>query len=155
MKILGAVLVSLIGLQQAFAGAAQTHLSCKEVDGKISLSGDVPGDSDEFDLTLKMGDKQSRIYSTKMCNPQGCTNEENGTVAIVEALNKGVYTMKASRHGEALADVQLYALPKTVKVKKLTNGQTSNFGGVLRVYDQAFGTEPRTFNVLCTTEYSI
>ena len=155
MKVLAALFITTLGIQSALAGSAQTHLNCREIDDKISLSGDIPGDSNDFDLSLKKGKQVSRIYSVTICNPQGCNTEANGKISVVEALNKGVYTVKAHREGESLANVDLYALPKTVRLKNKPNGQSSRFGGVLKVYDQALGSETEKYNVLCETEYAI
>jgi|GEM_PF-6762463 len=154
MKKIAALFIATLTLQSAVAGSAQTHISCKELDDKISLSGDI-GDSNNFDLSLKQEDNVSRIYAVTMCNPNGCSTEENGRVTVVENLPKGVYTLKADRDGESISDVELYALPKTVRVKSRPHGMKYQFGGVLNVYDQALGKKRQRYNVLCTTEYAI
>jgi hypothetical protein len=155
MKALLLSTLVLISFQAAHAGSAQTILSCKSVEGDLSLKGYVPGDSAEYDITLKYGKNESRLYSITNCNLTGCTVDENGSLSVVEALKKGVYTVSASRGGETVSDIKLYALPKTVVIKNISNGTHSSFGGVLTIYDQALGLGWTQKNILCTTDYAI
>ncbi len=137
----------------AFAGASNTIVKCQSADGKVALEGDVPGDFAEFSLSGKFGSGPMgvlEIYSRT--NQSTGKTEGDGHVGVVEELEEGVFTIDA-KDSEGMKSIQLYALPKTVKLKKAGSTRLSSFVGKLSISSENGGVDRVT--VKCTTDKSI
>lgn len=148
-------LIALFMSTYAFAGATNTKLSCASADGKITMDGEVPGDFSEFDLTVKIknetGVEKLRLFSK--IDQETSLLVENGRVAVVEDLEKGVFTVRAEGiNQKSYGVISLYAIPKTVKVQDKNGAIQSAFTGHLTVYTKVSTEEE---DVTCSTKYAL
>lgn len=153
-SLIATALVSLLFSTQAFAGASNTILDCKSADGKVSLNGDVPGDFAEFNLSAKMfgNNPMGNVEIYSRTNQQTGKTETNGDAGVVDALEQSVFTI-AAKDSDAMMTIQLYAIPKTVKVKSAGSTHLSSFIGKLTISSEN-GSVDR-ISVKCTTDKSI
>ncbi len=88
------------------AGASNAELSCVATNTSgsgITLKGDIPGDTAEFNLTLT-NRHGARVWS-----------DADGSAHSVIAFSKGVFTLTLQFNDGA--ELVLYAIPNTVKAK--------------------------------------
>lgn len=100
--VVGCAISLLPGI--VLAGASDATLECNTKSGKggITLSGSIPGDFDEFELRLKSA---NGVFDM---------DDNNGTINVITAFDKGVFTIAVSLK-EDTRNLLLYAIPKTVK----------------------------------------
>lgn len=140
---------------QAFAGASNVVLACKSADGKVKLSGYVPGDFAEFQLKAEIagnnGSQSVELFSR--INQTTGQTEENGRIVLIEDLANAVYTLQADDKGnEEMVRIALYALPKSVKYHRNNGTYSAAFTGKLTVSSENGGTDSK---VACSLDYSI
>jgi hypothetical protein len=158
MKMKSMIVTMALGLvmsSQAFAGASNNFIECANADGSVKLVGDVPGDFAEFTLKATVKSKNGGITPSielySRTNQQTGQNEANGRVAVVDALEDGVFTVRAeSTEGAEL--IQLFAYPSTVRLKKHGRPRLSQFRAKLTLSSEN-GMEDVV--VRCKTDYSI
>ena len=143
----------------AFAGAAPAVLTCKSVG--VTLSGQIPGDYEIFDLKLKRG-KEEREFKDlnaidRDLDPEiRAKLEDSGVIAkdrvitVVEDFKRGVFTM-ALRRGSAY-DLRLYALPSTIRARFSPNSTKAAFEAMLLEGDTGYSKPVR---MRCTYDHSI
>jgi len=126
MKLIPALtVIALLASTSAFAGAANAELKCQSADGLV-IEGSVPGDFAEFDVTVSKNGQSARLFST--LNQSSSETEENATLTVVESTADGVWTLSSYLNGEnTYGYLQMFALPKTVKYKRLANGYSAKF----------------------------
>ncbi|AKP92388.1 MULTISPECIES: hypothetical protein [Achromobacter] len=92
----------------AHAGSAPAELSCVSESGKVALRGTIPSpSSEELSLTLTYG------------NAKQAFDSGDDPAYVVSDFPLGVFTLVAPDDTWPLT---LYALPATVAVKKVANG---------------------------------
>lgn len=141
---------------QAFAGAWNQQIECTNKSGSIKLSGNVPGDIDEFTLnvTVKSPPHINSKFTPSMelysrTNQTTEKQEKNGNVAVVEDLDQKVFTVKAvDLYEQGL--IELYAYPNSLKIRKGGRGSSTSFLGHLTVSNEN-GMEKAV--VFCETHY--
>ena len=126
----------------AFAGSAQADINCKS-DG-LTLKGNIPGDSADFDVTIRQAGKSSRFYN----------GNSNGTV--VQSLKDGVYTIVTHPPVEptSIAFIEMFAIPKTVVFKSVSSGYTATFSAKLSFTHFNTG-DIVDKTIRCTMKYSL
>ena len=146
------------------AGAAPAVLTCKSVarsGGVITLSGEIPGDYEIFDIKVKKGNVVSEIKSMNAIDRDldpdlRAKLEEKGVIAtdrvftVVEDLTRGVFTM-ALRRGESY-ELRLYALPSTIRTRLTPNSKKAAFEAMLLEGEFGHGKPVR---MRCTYDHSI
>ena len=120
-----ASLALLASTSSAFAGAANAELKCQSASG-LTIEGSVPGDFAEFDLTVSKNGQSARLFSG--INQGDGETEESATLAVIESLTDGVWTLSSVLKGEdTYGYLQLFALPKTLKHRRIPNGYSAKF----------------------------
>lgn len=150
------ILVLSLVSSQAFAGAWNNQIECSNKSGSITLSGNVPGDIDEFSLKVVVKSK-AKVNSkfTPSMELYSRTNQETGktekiaTVAVVEDLQQKIFTVKAIDTNE-MSLIELYAYPGSLRIEKGGRGSKTRFLGKLTVSNEN-GMEVAT--VSCKTQY--
>lgn len=138
MKKFIAVIIAVAGIQftdMATAGTAQLNLSCKSASGETTISGFARGEG--FDLKIDINGKTLRYVDT--CIDPSCSKtEKKGSLYVVEALNKGVFTIYFTDSPQDGGRIMgyFYALPETVKYTKTSRGYKARYKAL---YD---GTDP-------------
>ena len=149
---------------RASAGAAPAVLTCKSVPGAgggISLSGEIPGDYETFDLKIKKGKEQREIKSLdtidRDLDPQKRAKlEEDGVIAkdrvitVVEDFKRGVFTMVLRRADSY--ELRLYALPPTIRSRISPNSTKATFEAIMLEGDIGASKPVR---MRCTYDHSI
>jgi hypothetical protein len=133
----------------ASAGSSQTEIRCASKDGKISLVGTVPPDDDlSIDLQLRNGQRRFHLLSEN--------ENSTRTMRVVENWSAGVYVLIVDGTPANDAYLTLYALPKTVRLKRIHNGIDATWDGILRLGGDVIAPEylPDIF-VRCSTHYAI
>src|SRR5262245_54273536 len=120
------ILLSLVTLSApAFAGAANATLKCQSQDG-LKIEGSVPGDFDEFNLTLSKGAAKAEFFSILGALESEVT--ANARISIVQSLQEGVWTLRSNKLDANSFDfVEAYAVPKTLKYKATPEGYRASF----------------------------
>ncbi|MGE3680733.1 MAG: hypothetical protein AB7G93_03330 [Bdellovibrionales bacterium] len=147
--------VVLAASQQALAGATNTQLKCQSGNGKVELSGHVPGDFAEFHLTatVKGNNGTEKIELLSEVDQESRQLVRNARLTIIEDLENRVYALQAEDlHEENIGLIRLYAIPKTVKVTKSGLTTRSSFQAKLSVSSENGGAEEV---VSCTTIYEL
>lgn len=153
ISMVSVVCMAMMASTAAFAGAANADLSCRSSDG-VTVSGNVPGDFAEFDMTVQQGSKSARLFS--VTNQSSGQTEENATISTVQDLRNGVWTLVSNRMVPgAYGYVQLYALPKTMKFQTVPNGYNASFTAKLRFNLKDIADSSVDKTVSCTLEYGI
>jgi hypothetical protein len=149
---------------RASAGAAPAVLTCKSVagaGGAITLSGDIPGDYETFDLKIKKGKTQREIKSLdtidRDLDPQlRAKLEEDGVIAndrmitVVEDFKRGVFTL-VLRKADSY-ELRLYALPPTIRARISPNSTKATFEAIMLEGD--IGAN-KPVKMRCTYDHSI
>jgi len=142
-------LATLLLASQAHAGAANTELNCKSAKGDLTLSGHVPGDFAEFQLTAVIQDERGK-HTINLYSEIG---RENARISVVEDLENGVYTLfSEDLNHESIGTIQLYALPKTVKYVSKGIEQRASFKAKIWLSGEKVF---KSTDVTCTTFYSL
>lgn len=135
------------------AGAANALLECRSTDG-VTIKGEVPGDFAEFDMSIQKGDKTARLFS--VLNQRTGQLESNATIAIVQDLKNGVWTLVSEQTAKAIyGHLELYALPKSVKFHRRSNGYQATFKGKLSADLPDLQAPMRQKSVSCSLNYEI
>ena len=130
----------LLNSSQALAGSRDADINCRSADG-LTLTGSVPGDSADFDVTIRQGRNSARVYSG------------NGNATVVQSLKDGVYTISIIRTS-SYGSIEMFAVPKTVVFKSVSSGYTATFPANLSF--RHFGSgDIVDKTVRCTMKYSI
>lgn len=147
-----ATLSASIGLSTtAHAGATNIVLDCRTVDGKVALSGDVPGDIADFSLEGRL--QKTTVKLKSAWDPNSNERPEAGRVTVVQDFDHGVFTVQAESTGsKGYAMIQLYAFPKSVKKQLLPYGYEAHFNGQMSVND---GRDSEDAKVSCKALYSL
>lgn len=135
---------------QAFAGASNADINCRSADG-LTLTGNIPGDFAEFDVTIRRGGKSSRVY--RLTNQQTGQSEGNANATVVQSLKDGVYSIMINRESPSYGHIEMFAIPKTVVFKNVSNVSTATFSAKLSF--RLFGADIEDKTVRCTMKYSI
>ena len=120
-----AIMASVIGIVwtgAAWAGSGPAKLSCEAKQGEkatVSLTGLVPDSEETLEITLSDGTSSIRM------------TDEDADAYRIEALEQGVYSIIIKRK-QVYGEVSLYALPKTIKVKKGPHSTHATFDAVMR-----------------------
>ena len=133
----------------ASAGSSQTEIRCASKDGKISLVGTVPPD-DELSIDLQLRNGQRRFHLV--------SENENLTriMRVVENWSAGVYVLIVDATPAGGAYLTLYALPKTVRLKRIRDGVETTWDGILRLGGDLITPEYiPDISVRCSTRYAI
>ena len=146
----------------ASAGSAPAVLTCKSVGaGRVTtLTGEIPGDYEIFNLKIKKGKEEYEIKSLgavdRDLDPEVRAKlEADGVIAkdrvitVVEDFKRGVFTM-ALRRGENY-DLRLYALPSTIRARISDNSTKASFDAFLLEGD----AYPKPIKMRCTYDHSI
>jgi hypothetical protein len=103
--------LSLAGI--VLAGSANATLECRSQDG-VTLTGDIPGDFMEFNLSLSMGKSTLKV------------SDKKEKIFVTEDFLHNVFGLVVDRQDNS--PLQLYAIPSTMKSK----GGDSLFDAVLK-----------------------
>lgn len=128
------IAMGLVFSVQAFAGMSNTSVECQSAQGDVKLEGGVPGGFAEFTLKATAASEkgQFQIDLHSMLDQQTGKMDENGHVAVVEDLSRGVYTIKADGKDENTQQIELYAYPQTFRMhKQKYGGFSAEFTGQL------------------------
>jgi len=141
---LGAIsLASFSFSRNAAAGSAPGVLKCVSIGSTrpaVTLSGQVPGDYEIFDLKVKRGNEEYSLKSPgavdqNMDSEERNKLEEEGVVssarvvALVEDFRRGVFTLVLRTPGQY--DLRLYALPATIRSRITPNSKKASFEALL------------------------
>ena len=76
-------------------------------------------------------------------------------MTAVQSLKDGVYTITINRKSPSYGFIEMFAIPKTVVFKSVSNGYTATFSAKLsfRLFSSDQDQEDKT--VQCTMKYSI
>jgi hypothetical protein len=145
LKYLAATILILNLLDNpAFAGSGPATLTCNSKVPKraISLKGKVPGD-EGTDLTLSRGANAIRLDSNN-----------NADTHLMEAFEQGVFTMVINLN-QGAEELKLYALPKSVKVRKAPGSIHAKFDAVLALYSSNEKNRIESLQMSCVYDYEI
>jgi hypothetical protein len=137
------ILVLNIFSSPTLAGTGPATLNCKSKSAKpaITLKGTVPGD-DGTNLTLTQG----IVLKNKL------DSNDNVSSHVLEAFEQGVFTMVVDiNKGEE--ELKLYALPKSVKVKKAPGSIHGKFDAVLALNSSNPKNRIEPTNMTCSFDY--
>lgn len=152
LTVLAAILVmSNLMSNGAQAAISPAKLDCTSTDG-MRVSGDVPGDHGEFDLTVAYQGKAARLYS--LINPDSGLTQENASLAVAQDLVEGVWTLvaKANEPGR-FGYLQIYALPRTVVYQSSDAGYDASFTARVYFTLPEISTTSFGMNVKCSLSY--
>jgi hypothetical protein len=128
----------------ALAGSGPATLNCQSKSPKrmVTLKGKVPGD-EGTDLTLTQGATAIRLDS-----------DNNADSHVLEAFEQGVFTMiiNISRGQEEL---KIYALPKSIKVRKSSGSIHAKFDAILSLYSSNEKNRMESLKMACAYDYEI
>lgn len=127
----------------------------------ITLSGQIPGDYEVFDLKIKKGKKEYAIKSLdaidRDLDPQVRAKlEGDGVIAkdrvitVVEDFKRGVFTMVLRRADSY--ELRLYALPPTIRTRISPNSTKATFEAIMLEGDIGYSKPVR---MRCTYDHSI
>jgi hypothetical protein len=151
LATIGTLLATLVLSAQAHAGATNIVLDCKTADGKVALTGDVPGDMADFSLEATLPKAYGKLISAWDENQKD--NPNSGRVSVIEDFKNGVFTVYSeSTSKNSDLTIRLYAFPKSVKMKPLPYGYEAHFTGHLSIWDRKGSGESK---VICTAVYNI
>ena len=142
-KILVAVLGLAILPSAAIAGALNANLRCQgeKAGSKVLLSGAIPDDLPEFEISLQYKGKNLVVQS------------EQDRINAVTAFSKGVFVVTvALKNG---SNLQLYALPKSISYKgsRSTGNMNASFKAILSEAPEPFGSTLRNTELTCSYTY--
>jgi hypothetical protein len=157
------VLMAILVSNFAFAGATQVFVDCQSANKKIKLFASFPGDMlgsvvdlavgqskktylDEFGVEdIKMNRQDiNKVY------PQGY---EIASIAGVDRTEMKVLTIAVVKDG--VNKLELVAIPPTVKMKTVTDGETGLFSAKLQTIDPSGKEENISATLQCTYDYTI
>jgi hypothetical protein len=98
-------------------------LDCSSNNAKgevITLRGTIPGDSAEFYLVFKVGDKKIEIANRKTENDISVVNNWKHSVFALSVLSENGYS-----------DIVMYAIPRSARVKKTEEGNRVGFAAIV------------------------
>jgi hypothetical protein len=102
-------------------------------------------------VTIRQAGNSSRVYS--LTNQQTGQLEGNGNVVAVQSLKDGVCTIMINRQSPSYGFIEMFAIPKTVVFKSVSNGYTATFSAKLSF--RLFSSDIEDKTVRCTTKYSL
>lgn len=151
---IAAVLLTLFAGASAFAGSANAYLNCKSANGQLAIKGWIPGDESNFTLEITEGQVTKKLFNT-YTYPNGTS--KNASITVMDSLKDGVWTMKSDLEGQdTYGYISMFALPKTMSYKNLTNGYRASFTAKATYNFKEFKNEDNyNVKVVCTLNYSL
>lgn len=160
-----AILLALTGVvypRPVAAGSAPGLLDCKSVartGSPLTLKGEVPGDYEVFDLTIKEGSEEYKLKSLDAIDqdidPAERTKlEDEGVIAngrvitLVEDFKRGVFTL--ALRDQSRYNLRLYALPSTIRARIGPNSKKATFDAML-----LRGEGGKAIRMRCSFDHSI
>lgn len=163
-----AVLVSFVFSRPVTAGSGPGVITCKSIaraGAATTLSGEIPGDYEVFDLKIRKGNDEYSMKSLGKVDrdldaDERTRLEENGVIArdriitIVEDFKRGVFSL-ALRRSEGY-DLRLYALPGTVRSRITSNSKKASFDAMLlQSGSDVYPDWNKAIRMRCTFDHSI
>jgi hypothetical protein len=163
-----AALVCLVDWRPVTAGSAPGVITCKSAGRTgvaVTLSGQLPGDYEIFDLKIKSGKEERAIRSLETIDRDTDPDERNkleesGVIAkgrvitVVEDFRRGVFSI-ALRRPEGY-DLRLYALPGTIRPRITPNSKKATFDAMLLEGDSdVYPNWNKATRMRCTFDHSI
>ena len=144
-QIIAAVLALVVFPSAAFAGAANANLNCQSSNAgsAVLLSGSIPGDLAEFEVSLQ--------YKGQSLVAQS----EEDRINVVNAVSEGVFVVTvALANGDNL---QLYALPKSISHtgSHSTGKLKASFKAILSDAPKPFWPTLNGTEFICSYVYAI
>ncbi len=149
----------------ALAGGIIDNLACSSKDGLI-FEGFIPvsnlvensaGSGYGFDLVISVDQMGERLHGEY--DEVAHTMKESAHLVVIRDFKSGVYALFVSKQGNGAAAtrwVQLYALPKTLKVSKMAGSNYEvEFKGSLTFFLSKLGTSVMTKPVSCSLKYDL
>ncbi|MCA9706480.1 MAG: hypothetical protein KDK70_11575 [Myxococcales bacterium] len=121
------------------AGAAPAEIACTAKDTGQTLSGTIPRDTDDLELTLDDG--------------KGHAHTWNDPEALVMTSELGDQLLLMHLPGRP--QLTFWALPDTMKVKTARHEEHARFDAKAKVIGLGGDSTPRTLRLACTYDYSI
>lgn len=130
-----------------------------------TLSGQIPGDYEVFDLKMKNGKDEYEIKSLDtidldMDPDERSQLEENGVIAngrvitVVEDFRRGVFSIALRRPGGY--DLRLYVLPGTIRARISPNSKKATFDAMLlQGGSDVYPNWNKAVRMPCTFDHSI
>lgn len=157
-------LLALFFSSGASAGSAPGILKCKSLGRPaVTLEGQVPGDYEVFDLTVKRAGSAYALKSVynldqEVDSEERAKLEEEGVIAkdrvitLVEDFRRGIFTMALRRMD--VYDLRLYAVPGTVRSNITPNSKKASFDAMLLEGD-IYPNWNKAVKMRCTFDHSI
>ena len=123
----------------AEAGSAPAEIACTAEGTGETLSGIIPRDSYEIELTLDDGKGHAHTWK----------DEERLT--MVDELGDRVLMM----HVASTPELYLWAIPKTIRIESKRHEAHGRFDAKARVLGFAEDATPRELSLACTYDYAI
>ena len=137
--VVAAGLGSMLRPAAVEAGSAPAEITCTAEGTGETLSGIIPRDSYEIELTLDDGKGHAHTWK----------DEERLT--MVDAIDDQVLMM----HVAETPELYLWAIPKTIRIESKRHEAHGRFGAKARVLGFAGDTAPRVLALSCRYDYAI
>lgn len=142
MKHLTTTLLVLICFNNpAIAGVIPVNLSCKAKDTAERIAG-IEG-AIEVNMKTNINTERGFTYIT----------DKDSDTNLVQDLGQGVFTVVARKRGTS-EEISIYAIPKTVKVKREANAIQAKFDAVLNVSISQTKNATKNVMVACIYNYN-
>lgn len=149
-----AFMLSMLTSAFASAGAANAQLNCQSTDG-LKITGHVPGDFAEFDVTVEQNKKSTRLYSVSDQNIESSALIENASIDVKEDFKHKVWKMTSKKIAAHAEFIQIEAVPQTLRVQKIYGGYRANFGAKAVLFLSEISEVSVQKVVTCTLKYEI
>lgn len=134
-----AAIGSTLGSAEVDAGSAPAEISCTAKDTGETLSGIIPRDELELDLTLDDGKGHAHTWT------------DVDSLTMADAVSDQVLMM----HVPGPPNLRFWALPKGMKVQSKRGEEHAQFQAKAIVAGFAEDTAPRELTLSCTYDYAI
>lgn len=154
--------------QPSSAGSGPGVLTCRSATrrgGAVTLSGEIPGDYEVFNLKIRNGGNEETLRSIGTIEPdtqpdERARLEEKGVIAddrvivVVEDFKRGVFSIALRR--SAGYDLRLYAVPGTIRTHFTTNSKKASFDAMLlQGGSDVYPNWNKAIKMRCTFDHSI
>jgi hypothetical protein len=158
-----AIILSIVAADRAFAGASNVSVTCDSPKKTVHLEASYPGDMAGSRVVLKSAAGTqayldgSAVQDAQL-NNQDLQKEFPGgytvaAIAAVEMISNKVLTLAVVQNDFVV--VQVGAIPGTIRIGPVRNGQAGTFSAQLRTSDPSGKTKGISTTVACKYDYTI
>jgi hypothetical protein len=142
MKHLTTTLLLLICFDNPAEASMSASLSCRKKD-KIAISQQVATNGVNWDIKLNITTEKGLTHIAR----------EDYDTYLFQDLGMGVFTVVSKKRG-ASEESSIYAIPKTVRVKRKANVVQAKFDAVLNISIPTVKIIEKDIQVACTYNYN-